>query len=663
MRTHRDHPALMCWTKKDVVDELVKAPLLCAARLQAVAPSGAMVDLTFAASDRIAVVPCILVNSAELEVRENSPFVWPQHVADLLDCDVADGIERLLLPWIESLTLGRQFTGEIVRVFGDAAQTSVFEAARAARFLGAAPYDAVMTDAAPYVYAARFADERFVHIRDTHGALGAVMLDRYATTVRADLQSPEIHALARRWYGADLFGQTAGSRCDVSIAAASNHASEASVRISLDAQDGEHVVEIAKPVPRTLTISFDPQDAPVVRRFGVECDVARSLRPAGIAAVEPVGGSSGRILLLLRNDWRTNDDADSDDARALAKLLQAEGFQADACGASEATDIRSYDLVHAFAAVNAGQLGLPLRTARDAGVPVVLTPSLIDVCAQGAWGERIVPTLLQLCHDQAELGEYLDMLRVRRLEAPGVNPRRQEPYAGYEAALRELLANADAVIVSGAAEEAFLRELGCGAPPVQASPHIGAAQPDDRAAPVVGTGHFVLVHAPIEPRNNQYLIVRAAEQAGLPLVLAGPIADITYYHRLLLTAGERTVFVPKVDASMAAALYRSARVFADVSWISYGLSRVAQAGAAGCALVLPQGSRAAEMWGASAWVADPCSTDAIAVALGDAWMHAAEPGARVAGVAGRIAAWADPKAALRATVQAYAAAQGARVRA
>jgi len=651
VRTHRDHPALVCWTGKELVGDLVKAPALCAARLEAVS-SGVSVDLTFAAGDRIAVVPCILVHGAELEQRENSPFVWPHAVAGLLDFRVAERIERLLLPWIESLTLGRQFTGETIRVFGDAAHSSVVETARAARFLGAAPYEGVLTDAAPYVYSARFADERFVHIRDAYGSLGAVMLNRYATAVRADLQTPEMNALARRWYGVDIFRATQDDRCDVSIAAASHHACGASVRISLDAQVGEHVVDVAQPIPRIVTFSFDHDETPVVRRFAVECDAPQSLRPEGVMRIEPVGGSSGRILLVLREDWRTNRDADGDDARVLARLLQDEGFHADVRGASEAFDIRSYDLVHAFAAVNAGQLLAPLGASRDAGVPVVLTPSLVDVCAQGAWGTRIVPSLLQMCHDETDLCEYLEMLRLRRLEAAGVSPRRQEPFPGYEAALKELLERVDALIVSGPAEEAFLRGLGCKAPAVYGSPHLDTTQSAERAASVAGTGQFVLVHAPVESRNNQYLVVRAAAQAGLPLVLAGPIVDIPYYHRLLTIAGERVVFIPEVDAAMAKALYRSARVYADAAWISYGLSRVAQACAEGCALVLAQESRAADIWGSSAWVADPCSADSIAVALGDAWMHGARP-----------AAWQQPHEALRATVQAYAAAQQARVHA
>jgi glycosyltransferase involved in cell wall biosynthesis len=255
------------------------------------------------------------------------------------------------------------------------------------------------------------------------------------------------------------------------------------------------------------------------------------------------------------------------------------------------------------------------------------------------------------------------MLELRRLEAPGISAKRQEPYPGYEQAVRQLLSAADAVIVSGPVEEAFLRSLGCSAPAVQGRPYVAIGDADPHAPRVIGTGPFVLIHAPVEPRNNQYLMLRAAALAGLPVVVAGPAADAGYYEALRRSSGERVVFVPDVSPRLAQALYRSARVYADLSWISYGTSRVAAAGAAGCALVVGRGSQGATLSGETAWVADPASVDSMAVALGDAWMHAAEPAGRIASGSARIAAWAEPGSALRATVQAYAAAQQSRVHA
>jgi hypothetical protein len=374
------------------------------------------------------------------------------------------------------------------------------------------------------------------------------------------------------------------------------------------------------------------------------------LREVNVMAASPVGGSSGRILLLLRSDWRTNDDADSDDALALAELLSAEGFQAELRGAGEHIDPRAYDLVHAFAAVNAAQLHPHIAAARAAGVPVALTPALEDVCAQGAWGTRIVPSLLRIAHDETELSEHLHMLQLQRLEAPGVNPKRQEPFAGYEGKLRELLAAVDAVLVSGSAEEALLRGLGCSAPALAGRAHLRALAPDAGVAHVAGTSAFVLVHAPIEPRNNQYLIARAAAKAGLPVLLAGPVADIEYYQELQRIAGDRLAFLPKVSPNLAQALYRSARVYVDLAFIPYGLGRIAAAAASGAALVLARGSHAADFAGDSAWLAERCAVDSIAVALGDAWMQ----GAKAASVT-------QPREALQATVAAYAAASQVRV--
>jgi glycosyltransferase involved in cell wall biosynthesis len=199
-------------------------------------------------------------------------------------------------------------------------------------------------------------------------------------------------------------------------------------------------------------------------------------------------------------------------------------------------------------------------------------------------------------------------------------------------------------------------------PAIHGAPHLTPCEPDSDWTAAAGTAPFVFVHAPIEPRNNQYLIVRAAMHAGLPVLMAGPVADTTYFQAVKRISGERVAFIGDVPPGTASALYRRARVYADLSWMPYGLARVAAAGASGCALVLARGGNAADLFGTSAWTADPCSVDSIALALGDAWMHAAEE-REVASGAGRIAAWADPAAALRATVQAYAAAQQAKVHA
>jgi hypothetical protein len=101
-------------------------------------------------------------------------------------------------------------------------------------------------------------------------------------------------------------------------------------------------------------------------------------------------------------------------------------------------------------------------------------------------------------------------------------------------------------------------------------------------------------------------------------------------------------------------------VYADVAWIGYGLRRIAQAAAAGCALAVANLRYAGALWRPGLWEVDPASVQSIAAGIGDAWAYG--PGSGPASAcADRIAAACDPVMSLVATATAYAQAQQARL--
>lgn len=661
MRTHRKHSQFVIWSDDALLRDVARLPHLAFARIEPVVRGlrgGALMDLVFCSPDRVAVIPCIEIDPEMLLQRECSPFVWPHESAMTLPNGAIEEFERVLLPWIESLTFGRQMNEQVSRSFGDRDAAAIVSAAAEAGFLGVTSYGRVLQEVAPYLYAVRFSENQRVAIADPQGAFGAAILGAHAREVSADFGSEERRSLAERWYARRFARLSPGDAFDLGIAHTAA-AIEANVRIVLDAQaqQGETQVEVATPVPTDIMLSYDPQDAPVCRRFVVQRSTAREMRPAFVPArPQPAGGSSGRVLFVLREDYLRAPDSDTDEAGALASLLRAEGFTVDLAAASRAVPSQ-YDLVHAFTLPRANELLPALQAARACGIPVVVSPLLDDICAQGVWGTGIVRALLRVSTDETDLEDNLDLVAQRRLDAPGLTSKRQEPFDGYEAALRQALAIAGAALCASADEEALLRGFGFGRDVISTGPCLIAAA----AGPAPFEGDFVLAHAPVEARSNLLLLVRAAVSARLPLVVAGPITDPEYAIAVKAQAGERVVFAGEPDEPAAEALYRRATIFADVAWIRFGTHRLFRAAASGAALVISGAPHVREMLGNDGvWEADPASQASIALALRDAWIHARGGGGVISATARKAGELADPRASLLATARAYAAAQGAR---
>ncbi|HEY9179930.1 MAG TPA: hypothetical protein VIO32_04375 [Candidatus Baltobacteraceae bacterium] len=659
MRTHRKYSQFVLWRDAANLRELVQLPHLALARVEPVVRGlrgGAMMDLVFHSAHGVAVIPCIEIVPEMLVQREMSPFVWPHDAASGFADGVAGELERALLPWIESLTLARQLNAETSRSFAGGDAAHVITSAREAGFIGASPYGTVLEKAAPYAYAVRFAENARAAIRDSHGALGAAMLRAHAREICVDFGSEERRTLAERWYGGTFSALNGEGGFDLSISDASN-AIDASVRVVLGENSGDRThVDVATPVPTDVMVSYDPHDAAACGSFTVRRTAPNEPRPAFIPArPQAAGGSSGRILFVLREDCERAPDADSDEACALASLLRAEGFSVDLVPASRALPAQ-YDLVHAFTLARVNELFPALQAARASAVPVVVSPMLHDICAQGAWGTGIIRALLRVSTDETDLQDNLQLLSQRRLDAPGLSSKHQEPFAGYENAVRQALGIAGAVVSTCAAEESLVRRFGFTGPIVNAPPAVFASGLAAAETPVAGD--FVLSHVPIEARSNVLLLVRAAVSARLPLILAGPVTDPEYALAVKEQAGDRVVFAAEPDAAAAEAMYRGATVFADVAWVRFGLHRLMRAAASGAALVAPTDAQMRSRLGSEAvWEVDPASQDSIETGLRDAWMHAREQRGIVAGTARRAGSLVDPRAALVAAVQAYACAQ------
>jgi len=662
MRSHRSYPLFDLWRDAGRLRRVVSAETLAVARVEPMmrqANGFGVVDLTFVRSGEIAVVPFVHVEGSMLAEPERSPLVWPRAAADAIDAETADAIEEKILPWLLSNFLGRRLNDETIRTYDDAGG-AIFERARAYGFLGASPYARVALAAAPYVYALRLVRGKRVAVADdVGGAGGAAMLSLAAGAVVASFGSDERDAFARAWYADRFASAPFEGSFDAAIGPAEAALPAAPVRVTLHAE-GAGAIPVARPIATDVLFSFDPEDSERAASFAVSTPELALRRAIGGPGPAAVGGSAGRVLFVLRGDAARADDADGDDALALARRLRAEGFEVDLQLAPAVGDPAGYDLVHGFTLTAAAEVGPVLARARAAGIPVVATAHLDDIVREGVWGAGISAGIHMVTTDD-EVAAHMLALERRALEAENLHPKGQEPYAGYADTVRAALASCDVVLVSGTAEERLVREgFGFGGSVVPVGPFLPVpdAAAETGLGALVGDADFILAHGPIAARSNFILLAQAAMRADLPLVIAGPVVETGYAALLRELGDHRIVLLTTAGPDAVATLYRRARVFADIAWEDRGPARAAAAALGGASLVLAQSHYAVEMWRPGLWTADRAALGTVVEALRGAWAGAGSPEA--AACAARVAANADPVMSLAGVAGAYAKAQSLR---
>lgn len=657
MRRHRLHSTFDLWRDGATLRRVVGVESMIAARMEPMLRQiggFGVLDLTFARDGEIAVVPFVHVDGTMLADPEGPPLIWPASVADALDDTVLDGIEAKIVPWLLAHFLGRRSIEEIVRTYGSEADMAIFAQAREYGFVGAAPYARAAVAAAPYFYAARFArDKRAIVCDAPPGANGIAILARSARTIVADLGDERANAAARTWFGLTAFGAKRDTLLyDLAIGPANAGLPPTAWRIELDS-DAPYAIAIAEPVPADVLISFDIADSERAGGFAVRAPEVPLRRPIGGFAA-PTGGSGGQILIAIRDAAARSGDADADEAHALAARLRAEGFSVDVRPAASARDIERYDLVHAMTLTGIGDLGATIARAFAAGKPVVATAHLDDIAAEGVWGAGMSTGIHRVSTD-AERDEHLALFERRNVKAPGLDVSRQDPFPGYSEAVVGALKLCGALVVSGPAEERFVRGLGFDGYVAPVGPCLPEAIEPEPIGHLTGPDDFVLVHAPIESRSNLLLLARAAMDADLPMLVLGAVVETEVLAMLREIADERIALIPEASPGEIEALYRRARVFADVGWVDYGAARRARSALSGAALLVANGHYVAELWRPGLWTADRASGSALRDGLLAAWSGFGS--AEVRACAARVAVYCDPVATLTGVVGAYARAQ------
>lgn len=615
MRTHRVFPALQPWSwRTELLRELVTGAHLVAARIEPVTRGrepAVFLDLHFSDGTRAITVPLVYVDLAQLDIREADPLLFPHAVSGTVkDAQACEIIDRLL-PDLQRRFTDGGFRQEEVILYGDGA---AFHAARARGYFGAAPLGISLPRIAAAVYAQRFAFHKHVVAYGDQAA-------EFASFLKAAAASCEVAGetgSAGDWYG-EFASADVDHPCDVAIGGGPPPVT-AAVTVRTDGEGGVPVT-VAAPLPADVMISFNAADGAAAAAFSVVAAREPFVRAEARIDVPPaLGGSAGRIAIVVRPDGLRVPDSDTAEAAALARALRGEGFAADVLNSVDQLEAMVPDLVHLFGVRPGGFARRVADWAADARKPLIVH-ALYEAPANGGyWGTLVAPFCFGYSGDDRSVSAYLEMLARRAVEVDGIGPNAPyaPPIAGVADAER-VLAMADVVLVNSARERAVVepfrpRRPTFIVPPLPTTLGNGAV----KIGALTGTEPFILVHAPIWPEANQLVVARASASVGVPTIFAGAVVDALYAERLREFASEHVILLGDPDAEQIPALYRAAAVVADAAWTTRGHGSLVTAAAFGAALVCSQ-NRWLALDDAHLWMVDPADVASVARGIGEAW--------------------------------------------
>jgi hypothetical protein len=617
VRSHRVFPALQPWSwRADILRDLVRVEHLAALRIEPVVRGrepAVLADLHFCSGERAVTIPMVYVDLAQLDLREMDPLVFPHAVLGVVTEAHAGAIVERVFPDIERRAVSGGFWHEEVFRYGDMA---LFERARSRGFFGASPLAIALPRIGAAVYARRFAFNKDVIAYGSQAIECAAFLGDIATTIV--VARGDADADARAWYG-DFAEPEAHASFHLAVGSGPPAVTAGRV-VRTDPGAGGLRVGVSDPLPADVMLAFNVGDGTSAADFSVGGTTEPFERPvADVDLGPPVGRSAGRIAIAVRPDAANAPDSDTDEAAALAQALRREGFAVEIVSSVAGLASFGPELVHLFGVRPGGYARRVAQWASDAHRPLVVHAFHESPQAGGYWGAMTAPYCFGYSADDRSVSAYLEMLARRAVEVDGIGAT--VPYAPAIAGLTDserVLALADVVLVNSAAELAVVEAVRSRRPTFIVPPlpvAFGAPVP---VGAFTGTDPFMLVHAPVWPEANQLMLARAAGEAGLPLVFAGPIADPVYAERLREFAPARATLIGEPAADMLASLYRTASVVADAAWTTRGHGRLLTAAALGAAVVCSN-ARWLDLPAGQVWTVDPADKASVMRGVGSAW--------------------------------------------
>ncbi len=647
MRTTTEYLSLQLAFDPRRRDALVRPQNLTTARFESVyreMTGSGMLDLLFENDGELFVVHAVVIDVLRMVLREGPALVWPATLQ--LSGDVADELEAMLAPWLLSLSRGRGLAGEYIRAYRPSA---AFALARERQFGGAVPAGVAITAMAPFVYARRFAWAREVYVACSQAELACAVIGTVAHGITRAGVGDEF---AERWYGRPL---QLGSELAAQVAIVNDLddviPGGADYIIATNTSAGARTIVVPIPVPYDHLFTFDPADAPVAASFVVRA-LDRPARPVRVGNTPAaVGGSQGRIALVVRDDGLAAPDADLDAVHELARRLSAEGLDPFIATAGEER-IRTADIVHIFGGIGDEHIRVATAAARAGGTPFVVTVE--PIAAYAKYYEQAGIAAIRSAFDAADRQHHLEMFhqsRIRFDDVPFELPA--ATVVELEGAFERACSGAAGIILAPGDDATGLRtrfpRLTAGI--ISAPVLLGAEPPEERIAELLPAGPFLLMHGPLTMRSAFGHVLAALGETSLSLVIAGPISEVDVALTYRRIGGSGVIWLPDPTAAQIAALYRRAHALIFPALRPTGPGRLIRAALCGALPLVPSISPLAQFVPPELRF-DIMSRDATVDALHNALAMNGAP--VIEPLARRLAPAADQHAAFRAIVDLYA---------
>lgn len=395
-----------------------------------------------------------------------------------------------------------------------------------------------------------------------------------------------------------------------------------------------------------MVAHFTPQAT--AAQLGERIAALHSRRPA---AAHPLAARSQRqtathtamrVLLVGHPDSPINPGPDTSALLAQRDSLRAKGLQADV-SVDWRPDGRAYDVAHVHGIQAPDVTAQQIHALQADGVPVVLSPHHWDQ-SESLWAEMAIGKMLSESSEETDTRAYLRRIGESSLLVEGRTRYNLNPASlVYLHDQRDVTNLARHLAPDSFAELALLnRQLAAAQVPATVvraglAAHAQAAPPE-AFTQRYGMRDFVIVLGPVEPRNNQLLLLYALRNTDLPVVIVGPVPYPEYLRKCEQAAAPTTLFLERLPAAMLHSALAAARVFALPGWWQSAPNAALLAALAGCSIVLGDRGGEKEYLGADAHYCDPASVQSIGAAVLRAYARHGERAPQRAALAQRIAA-------------------------
>lgn len=315
------------------------------------------------------------------------------------------------------------------------------------------------------------------------------------------------------------------------------------------------------------------------------------------------------------------------------------------------------DVVHVFNTWPLKSARQTVATYRQAGVPVVLSPILLDLAFLPEY------RAMASCDSRTEVRERLHK-HSQALQAYRSGTRRLlETVQDHFSLVVESCLLSDQVIALSGRERQQLEALGVPRERISlvhncVDPAFLDGEPDPQAfRALIGHDRFFLSVGRVESRKNLLAICEALYDTGVPIVSIGASPEPEYRSAIELLYGDRVVFLDRVDdRPLLASAYAACTAFVQLSWAEGASLAALEAHACGARMIVAPTSGEEEYFDADDVDFVPAfDLDAVAAAgraaIADTATAQSRRARRLTGVRAAVARYAsDTASAYRAAI-------------